>query len=148
MPNVLGPLKVNPVGLAETLRGANGPVVRHLIVQAEKVKIAARAACPVGTVDPVPRKNPKAPPGTLRDSIVKRVIPGGPNGFVVVVGSSLPYALYVHEGTQPHVITPKKAPRLVFFWGKAGKIVAFPRVNHPGNKPNRFLLRALLALRG
>lgn len=57
------------------------------------------------------------------------------------VAADTPYALYVHEGTRPHVIEGN--PLLGFFWPKVGQFVVFPRVNHPGTKPNRFLTRAL-----
>lgn len=54
-------------------------------------------------------------------------------------GGGAPYAPYVHEGTRPHVIKPKKKKALFdikrgIFFGK--------RVNHPGQKPNPYLLRA------
>lgn len=58
-------------------------------------------------------------------------------GQYIVVGSDLRYALLHHEGTKPHVITPKKAPMLVF--ASKGRIVRAHRVMHTGTKPNRYL---------
>jgi hypothetical protein len=81
-------------------------------------------------------------PGTLRDSIVVRVR----EGPVFEVGSADPVALWVHEGTEPHQIVGN--PLLVFHWAKLGKVVAFRQVNHPGTKPNRFLVEALTVLNG
>lgn len=49
------------------------------------------------------------------------------------------YAIYVHEGTRPHRITPKTAKAL-YFGGKFSK-----GVNHPGTKPNPFMPRILEA---
>lgn len=49
------------------------------------------------------------------------------------------YAVFVHEGTGPHVITPKKGKAL--FWPGAKHPVA--RVNHPGTRPNKFIPRIL-----
>lgn len=49
------------------------------------------------------------------------------------------YALAVHEGTGPHVITPKKGKAL--FWKGAKHPVA--KVNHPGTRPNRYMPRIL-----
>lgn len=119
--------------------------MRHLIEEAERVKIRAKELVGVSEPDPVPRTNPRRP-GTLRDSIVKRI--GTHRGrFAVLVGSDRPETLWHHEGTQPHVIVATKAPRLVFYWGRVGRVVAFQRVNHPGTRPNRFLTRALDALR-
>lgn len=45
------------------------------------------------------------------------------------------YALWTDQGTRPHRIVPKPGnPRgyLVFFWPKAGRVVYFRSVNHPG----------------
>lgn len=46
----------------------------------------------------------------------------------------------VHElGSRPHPITPKKAGgTLVFFWPKAGRVVHFKSVMHPGTDPYYF----------
>lgn len=43
------------------------------------------------------------------------------------------------KGARPHVIRPKRAGgRLVFYWPKAGGVVAFPKVNHPGNRGTKW----------
>jgi HK97 gp10 family phage protein len=81
--------------------------------------------------------------GTLRRSITHQV--GGAGGSVRgIVGTSVPYAKYVHEGTAPHVILPVRAKAL--FWPGARHPVK--RVNHPGTKANPFLRRALAEQRG
>lgn len=49
------------------------------------------------------------------------------------------YAIYVHEGTAPHVILPKNGRAL--FWPGAAHPVS--KVNHPGTKPNRFMPRII-----
>jgi hypothetical protein len=53
------------------------------------------------------------------------------------------HAIYVHNGTRPHTIIPTRAPLLVFFWAKMGRVVTFGKVNHPGTVENPFLARAL-----
>jgi hypothetical protein len=55
-------------------------------------------------------------------------------------------ALWHHEGTRPHTIRARRKPLLVFFWPKAGRVVSFKQVNHPGTKPNRFLTKPLRAV--
>lgn len=137
---------VDPVKLAELMRSPDGPVMRMLIEDGEAVKQEAQRL--VGVYDPPPEGPPRSRrPGTLRDSIVKRI--GTDNGLPVVqVGSDDPIALWHHEGTEPHTITPSSAPRLVFYWKKVGRVVSALRVNHPGTKPNRFLTDALAVLRG
>lgn len=46
-------------------------------------------------------------------------------------------AIMHHNGTKPHIITPRKKQTLRF--QKGGKIVYAKVVFHPGTKPNRFL---------
>lgn len=61
----------------------------------------------------------------------------------VRVGSSLKYAYAQHEGAGPHVIRAKRGGVLVF-QGDQG-IIRTSAVNHPGNKPTKYLSRALKA---
>jgi hypothetical protein len=129
---------MNPVALAALLRSPSGPVYRRGLEDANLVKREAQRRCPVGKATPGRGRSP----GTLRDSIVVRVR----EGPVFEVGSADPVALWVHEGTEPHQIVGN--PLLVFHWAKLGKVVAFRQVNHPGTKPNRFLVEALTVLNG
>lgn len=70
--------------------------------------------------------------GNLRQSI--RYKPYGSNAYLVWVNAD--YGRYVEEGTRPHVIVPRRAPRLAF--QKDGKWVFAKRVNHPGTKAQPF----------
>lgn len=138
-------VQIDPVKLAEFIRSPEGPVFRKLIEDGEAVKTEAKRL--VGVHEPTPGEQRTRRPGTLRDSIVKRV--GTEDGKpTVLVGSDDPIALWHHEGTEPHTITASRAPFLVFFWKKVGHVVRFRSVNHPGTQPNRFLLNALNVLRG
>lgn len=118
---------MNPVEVAELMRSPQGPVYRHMIAVATRVQIRAKEL--------VRRRT-----GNLANTIVKRTVPA-PNGFVVEVGSQLPYAFYEHEGTQPHGIDPVRAQVLVFV-GRDGSTVFAQHVNHPGTKGSKFLTRA------
>lgn len=142
---VAGPasLRFYPEALSALLRGPNGPVYRMLIIRAEQVKVEAQRLVGVFHGDTTYRKRR---PGTLRDSIVKRpvLLDGDPAFFVTALD---PIAMWHHEGTEPHVIRPVSKPKLVFYWPKVGKVVAFTEVHHPGTKPNRFLVDALRVLR-
>lgn len=53
------------------------------------------------------------------------------------VWPAVKYAVYVHEGTRPHLILPRVKRAL--YWEGAGHPVR--RVLHPGTKANRFLVR-------
>lgn len=133
-------VRLNGAALDSVLKGPNGLVVKDLIVRAEKVKVEARRLCPVGVQHPGSKR--KYPPGQLRESLVKTIVTvGGEPG--VVVGSSLDYAIYVHEGTRPHEIRPRSKPALVFFSARAGRVIVTKLVHHPGTQPNRFLIKAL-----
>lgn len=134
---------MNPAALAKLLRSPSGPVYRKMAENANLVKREAVRLAPVATPQ---GGNRSRRPGTLRDSIVVRVVQHGSGDPVFQVGSADPVALYVHEGTVPHLIQGN--PLLTFYWPKAGKVVSLRYVNHPGTQPNRFLLDALSVLRG
>lgn len=129
---------IDPVKLANYLRSPDGPVLRDLIKRGDRVKDRARQLVGVKT-------------GNLRDHIVKTVVyfPGGAGGGTypgVQVGfSGVPYGIFHHEGTVPHVIVPKRATVLAFQSG--GRMVFAKRVQHPGTRANRFLINALPAAR-
>ena len=58
-------------------------------------------------------------------------------GIAVSVGSApgtkVPgYAMATEQGAHPHRIVARRAPKLVFFWPKVGRVVRFKAVNHPG----------------
>lgn len=59
-------------------------------------------------------------------------------------GSELIYAYSVHEGQPARRITPKRAPHLVFYWRRVGRVVRRFYVNHPGTAPQPYLVQALL----
>lgn len=123
---------VDPIAVHRLVNEEGGIVIRDMLIRGERVKSLA--------ITLAPRKT-----GNLAEHIVKRI--GKLDGrTVVLVGpTNVPYSLYVSKGTEPHVIRARNGPNLVFFWPKVGKVVAFPQVNHPGTKPNRYLLRALRA---
>jgi len=123
---------IDPTKLAEWLRSPSGPVVRELLVAGDLVKAKAKTLVGIDT-------------GKLRDSIVKRMTQT-PKGPETLVGSPAEYALWHHEGTDPHVIRAKKPGGVLTFMWK-GKRVFFASVRHPGTKPNHFLTDALDVLR-
>ncbi len=86
--------------------------------------------------------------GALRDShhVTQPEIVGDDISVMIQVGGvSAPYAIYVHEGTAPHVITVKV--KKVLANTKMGKI--FGRVvHHPGSPPNKFIPRIIAKSQG
>lgn len=71
--------------------------------------------------------------GTSGGKLVARVVNDARNQ------DGKPFAIAVHQGARPHEIRARRAPRLVFFWPKVGRVVAFKKVDHPGNKAMPFL---------
>lgn len=62
-------------------------------------------------------------------------------GQKLTIGSNLPYALYHHEGTRPHMIHARGGEVLRF--SSRGRVVYSRMVMHPGTKPNRYLADAI-----
>jgi hypothetical protein len=153
-----GHIVIDNRALQQVLNGQSGPVAKALLAAGDIVKAGARRRVGVykpAAGDPRPAAR-KRKPGTLRDSIVKRLVVGGPEGVKVLVGSEDPIALFHHEGTVAHPIPAKKPiargrnkgrKLLVFYWPKVGRVVAFPAVKHPGTQPNRYLSDSLQDLR-
>ena len=50
-------------------------------------------------------------------------------------GPGIPQALTTEKGARPHKIVARRAKALTFYWPKAGRVVSFKSVNHPGNPP-------------
>ena len=99
-----------------------GPAIDDLMEHlAEQVEADAKIFAPTDT-------------GALAASIRHEV-----NDGVFRVGSDLEYALYVEEGTRPHVIRPRNAKAL--FWPGADH--PYGLVNHPGTPAEPFLRPAL-----
>lgn len=108
-------VRVGPLDLS-----ALEPVVRKdLQWRANRVAAAARRQVGVKT-------------GRLQSSITTRTY-----RMSAFVTASAPYVMYHHDGTEPHMIYPRRARVLRFV--VAGRVVFAARVRHPGTRPNRFL---------
>lgn len=78
--------------------------------------------------------------GSLSNSI-RAGEPVGGTLVTVDVTADTPYAAAIELGAKPHVITARKGKALRFQVG--GRTVFRRSVNHPGNKPYKFLAGAL-----
>lgn len=117
----------DPAGWKEFTQSPKGAVGLDLIARGEKLKQLA-----YGTI------NHKT--GLLGRSLEINYHRGIVNPHIEV-GSPVKYAYYVHEGTAPHLITPKTNRTVRFVIG--GKVVYAEKVHHPGTKPTKFLSRHL-----
>lgn len=116
----------------ELLYGRNGPAVLHQAnVGRQAAAIMRRTA---------PRSDGPGP--HLADNIDSKLVPSGQKGYDVQVSANVPHAIFVAKGTGPHRIDGN--PVLSFEWH--GDRVFFRHVNHPGTKPNRFMLEAVRQL--
>lgn len=60
------------------------------------------------------------------------------SGMTATVESRDKIAHFLNVGTKAHDIVARRAPALVFYWAKAGGVVRFKKVRHPGTRATRF----------
>lgn len=111
--------------IARLLRLPGGVVDRSLRRRVERVQNAAQ----------------RLAPGTMGNGIRARIEyrDTGPHG---VITSTHPATIYVVNGTRPHRIRPRRRNGVLRFT-VGGQVVYARLVNHPGTKPNRFMIEAL-----
>ncbi len=61
--------------------------------------------------------------------------------FKGIVGTTRQITVYLHRGTQPHSIKPKK--KQVLRWGNGSEFIFARRVKHPGMRKDPFIYKAL-----
>jgi len=76
--------------------------------------------------------------GEYRDSIDFAVL----DDETALIYATAPHAIFLEDGTKPHVIEARNATALRFI-GHDGSPVYRKRVNHPGTRPQRILERAI-----
>lgn len=88
------------------------------------------------------RKYPGFKPqsGALQSATKTRIVRTS-GGKLVRISNAKKYASAIDGGARPHVIVPKRG-KFLRFRGRGGNMVFARRVNHPGNRPYKFLYRA------
>lgn len=124
---------INKTGMDRLLRSRSGPLALHVANVGRQVAAGARQRAPLGKT------------GDLKDSIDFRMVRTS-TGWTAEIVADAPHAAFVHEGTRPHPIFPRKRHGLLVF--DVGNETVFVRgpVNHPGTKPRPFLREAAAAL--
>jgi hypothetical protein len=79
--------------------------------------------------------------GQLQDKTTHKIIRTGGNR-ILRISNPKKYAAAIDTGARPHIIRPRRKPLLRFFSKKLGRWISTRKVNHPGNKPYKFLYRA------
>jgi hypothetical protein len=120
---------IDHAAIQRLLTSPDGIVGRDILRRTLRVHRRARELAPVRR-------------GTLRRSIFYR-LESDSRGVVGYVGSALPYALVVHQGSRPHMIYPRA--RRALYWPRAAHPVL--RVRHPGTRGRPYLVEALIAAR-
>jgi hypothetical protein len=130
-------------GQQRVFRSWNGPVGRHIRVTTLKANALASLEAPAPGRTPRNRTGINYATGGLAfGGIVPSFGRHGKEleGRVVALPK---HALFLHEGTRPHVIVPRTSGMLKFHWRKIGKVVHAKKVMHPGTAANDFLVRGL-----
>jgi hypothetical protein len=76
--------------------------------------------------------------GALARSLVNKPVPNG--RYVGHDLQAAPHAVFVHWGTRPHEIRPRRRKRLR--WVSGDEFVFARKVQHPGYKGDAYLVRA------
>lgn len=134
----------DPPAFRQEFRSFTGSVGRHISRLTIDTGFRARNEAPHPGKLGTGRTKINYSTGALAASIITTRAKTGPEldceGRVVVLD---PKAKYVIHGTSPHPIRARRAPRLVFFWARRGRVFAGKKVKHPGTPANDFLNRAL-----
>lgn len=125
--NVSTSFRLEQSRVARLLRLPGGAVDRSLRRRVERVQAAAQRLAP-GSMG-----------NGIRTSL--RYTHDGPVGTIT---STHPATIYVVNGTRPHIIRPRR-PGGVLRFEIGGRVVYARYVQHPGTRPNGFLIEALRA---
>lgn len=127
-----GAFRPDPVALDRVLRGPDGPIVRDVQRRTRNVQLKAKDLAPKRSRD-------------LERNILSRVGIDA-RGVLgrVIAGEQLPdaRAVWMEAGTRAHEIRPKQPSGTLSFLVQ-GKRVWARKVQHPGNRPYRYMIRAL-----
>lgn len=107
----------------------NGAALRSIALQASDADIRVRA----NRVLNAARRGAPVDTGALRGSLTVTFNKGPGGETVARIGSNLPYAMWVHEGTGIY------GPRGAMITPKRGRFLVWPRVNNSGSGNRRYV---------
>lgn len=110
--------------LDHMLNSPDGDVGRYLAARGRLVVLAAKRQVGADT-------------GALRASITM-IHTRSAGGQYLKIGSNNKVALVHHQGSRPHLITPRNQQGMLRFQA-GGRVIYTRRVMHPGTRPNRYL---------
>lgn len=103
---------------------------RRMVSAADRMTSDLKRTAPVDT-------------GDLRTATTVKVTSTTPTSITAEALIDVDYGVFVVQGTRPHIITPKRAQALRFYWPKMGGVVYFKSVQHPGTAANGFFTRVV-----
>ncbi len=114
-------------------------ISRHLVAAPEKIQARVIREMSQIVYDSAQRgADAHTKTGAMARSLFNRAIPGGRE-----IGHDLqaaPHAVFVHWGTKPHEIRPRR--RKVLRWPAGDAFVFARKVRHPGYEGDAYLVRA------
>lgn len=136
---------VNPVGWERAFHSWTGsPVGTWMNGKLQLTRALAQIEAPGPGKAPRNRTGVNYSTGILERSILARQDRATTGRDLEGHVTALPkYAKFLHEGTLPHIILPKRTGGVLKFRNRVGTIVFAKMVKHPGTKANPFLVAAL-----
>lgn len=137
-------LEYNDAEVHQLLDAPSGPTGQYLAGQTVRVRARAQQLA-----DSRLKRSVNGVGGVhYHDSFINYVAASPLRG---IVGNTAPHAQWpsgggIETGTRPHPIRARRAPMLVFYWPKVGRVVRFKAVNHPGTKSYHILTDSLRAI--
>lgn len=134
--------------LTQRMNRASDTVIR--VTLNDGLRRLGRLFVPAKGSGPLARETPKRT-GKLARSTYFRIAGGPRDQRLEVLQPAMTeegafYGFWVREGTDPHIIRPRRAKALRFEID--GEIIFAMKVNHPGTDPNPYHKRVLAQLRG
>lgn len=114
-------------------------------LKAELVKVSRRRVekADAAMTNDLKRTAPVGETAELRRKTGVEIVSASSNRIVSAAVIDVDYGEWVVQGTRPHVIRAKHARALRFHWPKAGGVVFFAKVQHPGTEPNPFFSQVI-----
>lgn len=122
-------INIDKAKLGHQLNGDNGEIGHWLKKRGDRALSAAKRQVGVKT-------------GGLRNSIRMSHLTNSTGQYLTIWTMHRIAAIH-HNGTRPHIITPKQGNKVLRFT-RGAQVVYARRVRHPGTKPNRFLADQLV----
>jgi hypothetical protein len=130
----------DPISWKKEFKSWNGLVGRHMKKVMTKQVLLSKVSSPSPITRPRNRTGINYSTGVLQSSIIGLQTKWNTE-LEAQVHAMAKHAMFVHEGTKPHPITPKKPGGVLrFYWHRIGRTIVVKEIKkHPGTRPIPFL---------